>query len=84
MAAHRSRDRLGLRPAGKQETVSDPGRPVVSGLAKTSQPDRDLTFRARQYAGSVDPVVGVFDDREPQTEQTILGLPASPHFSYCR
>src|SRR5947207_14548694 len=29
------------------------------GLAETSQPDRDLPFRARQYPGSVDPVVGV-------------------------
>ena len=31
----------------------------VGGLAEASQPDRDLPFRARQYPGSVDPVVGV-------------------------
>jgi hypothetical protein len=53
-------DRLGFSPAGKQETVPDPGRPVECSLAETSQPDRDLPFRARQYPGSVDPVVGVF------------------------
>src|SRR5438093_5763455 len=53
-------DRLGLSPARKQETVPDPGRPVVSGLAETSQPDRDLPFRARQDPGSVDLVVGIF------------------------
>src|SRR5207237_3264501 len=52
--------RLGLRPAREQESVPDPGRPVVRGLAETSQPDRDLPLRARQYPGSVDPVVGVF------------------------
>ena len=34
--------------------------PVERGLAETSQPDRDLPFRARQYPGSVDPVIGVF------------------------
>src|SRR5580704_6108006 len=53
-------DRLGLSPARKKESVPDPGRPVERGLAETSQPDRDLPFRARQYPGSVDPVVGVF------------------------
>src|SRR5258708_33563102 len=53
-------DRLGLRPAGKQESVPDPGRPVERGLAETSQPDRDLPFRARQDPGSVDPVIGGF------------------------
>src|SRR5437773_249990 len=53
-------DRLGLSPARKKESVPDPGRPVERGLAKTSQPDRDLPFRARQYPGSVDPVVGIF------------------------
>src|SRR6516164_7671481 len=53
-------DRLGLSPARKKESVPDPGRPVERGLAETSQPDRDLPFRARQYSGSVDPVVGVF------------------------
>src|ERR1700730_11762025 len=51
--------RLGLSPARKKESVPDPGRPVERGLAETSQPDRDLPFRARQYPGSVDPVVGV-------------------------
>src|ERR1700730_11598871 len=53
-------DRLGLSPARKKESVPDPGRPVERGLAETSQPDRDLAFRARQYPGSVDPVIGVF------------------------
>src|SRR5271166_3340582 len=53
-------DRFGLSPARKQEPVPDPGRPVVSGLAETSQPNRDLPFRARQDPGSVDPVIGVF------------------------
>src|ERR1700726_2359017 len=52
-------DRFGLRPAREQESVPDPGCPVVRGLAEPSQPDRDLPFRARQYPGSVDPVVGV-------------------------
>src|SRR6266403_5147280 len=52
-------DRFGLRPARKQESVPDSGRPVVRGLAESSQPDRDLPFRARQYSGSVEPVVGV-------------------------
>src|SRR3954471_19688932 len=52
-------DRLGLSPARKKESVPDPGRPVERGLAETSQPDRDLPLRARQYSGSVDPVVGV-------------------------
>src|ERR1700687_1287125 len=52
-------DRFGLSPAREQESVPDPGRPVERGLAETSQPDRDLPFRARQYPGSVDPVVGV-------------------------
>src|SRR6195256_1747607 len=51
--------RLGLSPAREQESVPDPGRPVVCDFAETSQPDRDLPFRARQYPGSVDPVVGV-------------------------
>jgi len=51
--------RLGLSPARKQESVPNPGRPVVRGLAETTQPDRDLPFRARQYSGSVDPMVGV-------------------------
>jgi hypothetical protein len=51
--------RLDLSPAREQESVPDPGRPVERGLAETSQPDRDLPFRARQYPGSVDPVVGV-------------------------
>src|SRR5712672_3861008 len=107
--------RLGLSPAREQESVPDPGCPVVCGLAETSQPDRDLPFRARQYPGSVDPVVGVLmldhrlfpqiqtihvrsggssrntgtylaatrsqitrrdGDRELQTEQRIVGLPA--------
>src|SRR5215831_4473384 len=53
-------NRLGLSPARKQEAVPDPGRPVVSGLAEASKPDRDLPFRARQYSGSVDLVVGIF------------------------
>src|SRR5215471_15023289 len=53
-------DRFGLSPARKQESVPDPGRPVERGLAETTQPDRDLPFRARQYSGSVDPVVGGF------------------------
>src|SRR5262249_34915588 len=53
-------NRLALRAARKQEPVADPGRPVVSSLAETSQPDPDLPFRARQYSGSVDLVVGVF------------------------
>src|SRR5207245_6512583 len=52
-------NRLGLGPTREQESVPDPGRPVVRGLAETSQPDRDLPFRARQYPGSGDPVVGV-------------------------
>src|SRR6202040_1188474 len=52
-------DRFDLSPTREQKSVSDPGRPVVRGLAETSQPDRDLPFRARQYPGSVDPVVGV-------------------------
>src|SRR5215472_10616738 len=52
-------DRLGLRPAGKKESVPNPGRPVVGGLAETSKPDRDLPLRARQDPGPVDPVVGV-------------------------
>ena len=52
-------DRLALRPARKQKAVPDPGRPVVSGLAETAKPDRDLPFRPRQDPGSVDPVVGV-------------------------
>src|SRR6516162_4899382 len=52
-------DGLGLRPARKQETVPDPGRPVKRSLAETSQPDRDPPFRTRQYPGSVDPVVRV-------------------------
>src|ERR1700736_6773352 len=53
-------DRLGLSPGRKKESVPDPGRPVERGLAETSQPDRDLPFRARQYPGSVNPVIGVF------------------------
>src|SRR6202040_994056 len=53
-------DRFGLSPAREQESVPDPGRPVERGLAETSQPDRDLPFRARQYPGSVDLVLGVF------------------------
>jgi hypothetical protein len=53
-------DRLGFSPARKQEAVPDPGRSVVSGLAETSQPDRDLPFRARQDSGSIDPMIGVF------------------------
>src|SRR5260221_2138257 len=53
-------DRLGLSAARKKESVPDPSRPVERGLAETSQPDRDLPFRARQYPGSVDPVIGVF------------------------
>src|ERR1700731_636326 len=52
-------DRLGLSPARKKESVPDPSRPVEGGLAETSQPDRDLPLRARQYPGSVDPVIGV-------------------------
>src|SRR5215831_2751791 len=52
-------DRFGLSPAREQEAVPDPGRPVERGLAETSQPDRDPPFRARQYPGSVDLVVGV-------------------------
>src|SRR6267154_4442497 len=51
-------DRFSLSPTREQESVPDPGRPVVCDLAETSQPDRDLPFRARQYPGSVDPVVG--------------------------
>src|SRR5436190_20667729 len=38
-------NRLGLGSAREQESVPDPGRPVVRGLAETSQPDRDLPFR---------------------------------------
>src|ERR1700730_10318586 len=53
-------DRLGLSPARKKESVPDPSCPVERGLAETSQPDRDLPFRARQYPGSVDSVIGVF------------------------
>src|SRR5947209_1197221 len=52
-------DRLGLSAARKQESVPDPGRPVERGLAEASKPDWDPPFRARQYPGSVDPVVGV-------------------------
>src|SRR6266853_3889648 len=52
-------NRLGLGPAREQKSVPDPGRPVVCRLAETSQPDRDLPFRARQYPCSVDPVCGV-------------------------
>ena len=44
-------DRLGLRPARKQETVGDPGRPLECGLAEATQPDRNFSFRPRQ-AGS--------------------------------
>jgi len=58
-------NRVVLSAARKQEPVADPGRPVVSGLAETTQPYRDLPFRARQYPGTVDLVVGilVFDHR---------------------
>src|SRR5262249_51805094 len=73
-------DRFGLSPARKQESVSDPGRPVERRLAETSQPDRDPPFRARQYPGSVDPMVGVLvvDHRllpQPTDQGDLLLLP---------
>jgi hypothetical protein len=44
---------LGLRPGPEQETVPDPRRTVVRGLAGTAQPDRNLPLRPWQDAGSV-------------------------------
>jgi hypothetical protein len=35
-----------------KKSVRDPGCPVERGLAETSQPDRDLPFRAWQYRRS--------------------------------
>jgi hypothetical protein len=52
-------DRFGLSPAREHEAVPDPGRPVVRGLAETAEPDRDAPFRARQYPGSVGPMVRI-------------------------
>ena len=51
--------RLGLSPAGKQEAVPDPRRPVVRGIAETTQPDRDWPLWPRQDSSPVDPVIGV-------------------------
>jgi hypothetical protein len=58
-------NRLGLGPAGEHESIADPRRAVVRSLAETAKPDGDLPFRARQYPGPVDPVIGVLvlDDR---------------------
>src|SRR3981081_1815232 len=81
-------DRFGLSPAREQESVPDPGRPVERGLAETSQPDRDLPFRARQYPGSVDPVVGVlmvdhrlFPQLADQGNLLLLPLAGAAHMS---
>src|SRR4051794_19489004 len=38
---------LGLRATRKQKAVPDPGRPVEYGLARTTEPNGDLPFRAR-------------------------------------
>jgi hypothetical protein len=54
-------DHLAFSPCSEAEDDAIvAARPVERGLAETSQPDRDLPFRARQYPGSVDPVIGVF------------------------
>jgi len=81
-------DRFGLSPAREQEAVPDPGRPVERGLAETSQPDRDLPFRARQDPGSVDPVVGIlmvdhrlFPQLADQGDLLLLALAAAAKMS---
>src|ERR1700722_2315165 len=76
--------RFGLSPARKHEAVPDPRRPVVRDLAETAQPDRDAPFRARQYSGSVDPVVRIlmvdhrlFPQLTDQSDLLLLPLAAA-------
>jgi len=81
-------DRLGLSPAGKQEPVPDPRRPVVRGVAETTQPDRDRPFRPRQDPSSVDPVIrvlmvdhGLFPQLADQRDLQLLSPAAAAKMS---
>src|SRR6195256_4909237 len=81
-------DRFGLSPTREQESVPDPGRPVVRGLAGATQPNRDLPCWARQYPGPIDPVVGVlvidhglFPQLADQSDLLFLPLAAAAKMS---
>src|SRR5882762_6047253 len=76
------------RDIARPLVVPATGCPVVCDFAETSQPDRDLPFRARQYPGSVDPVVGVlmvdhrlFPQITDQGNLLLLPLGAPPKVS---